>query len=73
MMGIEEKFLVPFGAGDGAFDDGGFEPVFAHSPLDPFASRPVQVRLAHDAAFANLALANLKLRFDQYNHLSGGL
>ena len=73
MMGIEEKLLVPFGAGDGAFDDGGLEPDFAHGPFDSFASRPVQFRLANDAALADLALAHFKLRFDQYNHLPAGL
>src|SRR5664280_1667602 len=42
MTGIEEKLLVPFGAGDGALDDGGLEPDFAHGPFHFFASRPVQ-------------------------------
>src|ERR1035441_9040575 len=70
---IEEKLLVPFGAGDGALDNRGFEPDFAHGPFHFLASRPVQFRLAHDAALADLALAHFKLRFDQYNHLPGGL
>src|SRR4051812_41265903 len=69
MMGIEEKLLVPFGAGDGAFDDRGLESAFAHGPFDPFASGPVQWRLANDAALAHLSLAHFKLRLDQYNHL----
>src|SRR5664279_6171208 len=68
MTGIEEKLLVPFGAGDGAFDDGGLEPAFAHGPLDFFASRLVQPGVANDAALAYQALAHFKLRFDQYNH-----
>src|SRR5882724_890968 len=68
MMGIEEKFLVPLGAGDGALDDIGLELEFAHSPFDSFAGGPVQLGIAHDAALANLAPAHFKLRFDQYNH-----
>src|SRR5664280_3041660 len=73
MTGIEEKLLVPFGAGDGALDDSGLESEFAHGPFDFLASRPVQFRLANDAAPAYLALAHFKLRFDQYNHLPAGL
>src|ERR1035437_9771352 len=73
MTGIEEKILVPFGAGGGALDDGGLESDFAHGPFDFLASRPVQFRLANDAALAHLALAHFKLRFDQYNHLAAGL
>src|ERR1035438_5577558 len=72
MMGIEEKLLVPFGAGDGALDDRGLEPDFPHGPFDFFASRPVQRRIANDAALAYLALAHFKLRFDQYNCLPAG-
>src|ERR1019366_9241521 len=73
MTGIEEKLLVPFGAGDRAFHNSGLEPDFAHGPFHFLASRPVQFRLANDAALAHLALAHFKLRFDQYNHLPGGL
>src|SRR5450756_2528337 len=73
MTGIEKKLLVPFGAGDGAFDNSGLESEFAHGPFDFLASRPVQFRLANDAALAYLALADFKLRFDQYNHLAAGL
>src|ERR1017187_4379137 len=73
MTGIEEKLLVPFGGGEGALEDSGLEPDFAHGPFDFFASRRVQFRLANDAALADLALAHFKLRFDQYNHLPGGL
>src|SRR6185369_735361 len=73
MTGIEEKLLVPFGAGDGALDDSGLESEFAHGPFDCFASRQVQLGIANDAAFAYLALAHFKLRFDQYNHFPGGL
>src|ERR1019366_9306939 len=63
MTGIEEKLLVPFGAGDGTLDDSGLEPHFAHAPFHLFASGPVQFRLANDAALAHLALAHFKLRF----------
>src|ERR1017187_1689409 len=73
MTGIEEKLLVPFGAGDGALDEGGLEPDFAHGPFDFLASRLVQPGVANDAALADLALAHFKLRFDQYNHLAAGL
>ena len=37
------------------------------------ASGLVERRVAHDAALAHLALADFKLRFDQYNHLPAGL
>src|SRR5438270_8092845 len=70
MMGMEEKLLVPFGAQDGAFDDAGFEPEFAHGALHPLARGPVECRIADDAAFADLAPAGFKLRLDQYNHLA---
>src|SRR5450759_1811265 len=73
MTGIEEKLLVPFGAGDGAFDNSSLESRFTHGPFDFLASRPVQFRIANDAALAYLALADFKLRFDQYNHLAAGL
>src|SRR5271169_4732002 len=73
MTGIEEKLLVPFGAGDGTFDDVGLESDFAHGAFDFFASRPVQFGIANDAALAYLAPAHFKLRFDQYNHLPAGL
>src|ERR1035437_3240373 len=73
MTGIEEKLLVPFGAGDGAFDNSSLESRLAHGPFDFFASRPVQLGIANDAALAYLALAHFKLRFDQYNHLPTGL
>src|ERR1039457_5052284 len=72
MMGIEEKLLVPFGAGDGGLDDSGLESEFAHGPFDFLASLSVQFRLANAAALAYLALAHFELRFDQYNHLPGG-
>src|ERR1700675_1195165 len=73
MTGIEEKLLVPFGAGDRALDDGSLESGFAHGAFDFFASRPVQLGSANDAALAYLALAHFKLRLDQYTHLPAGL
>src|SRR6185436_14173817 len=69
MMGIQEKLLVPFGAGDRALRDLRFESDFAHRPFDSLASRLMQFGLANDATPAHQALAYLKLRFDQYNHL----
>ena len=44
-------------------------PRFAHGAVHPLAGGLVQLGLAHDAALAHLALADFKLRFDQYNHL----
>ena len=73
MMGIEEKLLVPFGARDGAFHDCGLESAFAHGLFDPFASGPVQRRLANDAALAYLALTHFELRFDQDHQLASWL
>src|ERR1035441_1891710 len=66
MTGIEEKLLVPFGAGDGALHDRGLEPDFAHGPFHFFASRPVQFRLANDAALADPALSHFTPRFDRF-------
>ena len=50
----------------------GFESEFAARPVHPLAGGLVQLRIAHDAALADLALAHFKLRFDQYNHLPAG-
>ncbi len=43
------------------------------APLHAFAGGLVQLRIAHDAALAHLALAHFELRLDQYNHLPAGL
>jgi hypothetical protein len=64
MVGIEQELLVSFGAEDGAFHHAGFESEFAHGPRDSLASSLVDGRIAHDAAFAHLAPAGFKLRFD---------
>src|ERR1039458_9549464 len=72
MVGIKQKLLVPFGAGNGAFHHRGLESDFLHGPVHPFASRPMQQRIANDAALTHLALAHFELRFDQYNHLAVG-
>jgi hypothetical protein len=73
MVGIEEELLVSFGAENGTFHHAGFESEFADGPRDSLASRLVDGGIAHNAALAHLALARFKLRFDQYNHLSGRL
>src|ERR1039458_5367926 len=72
MMGIEEKLLVPFGAEDGAGHDCGLESEFPHGFGHAFTGGLVELRVPNDAALADLALADLELRFDQYNHLPGG-
>src|SRR5579883_910714 len=72
MMGIEEKLLVPFRAQNGAFDHVREKSEFAHGPRHPKTGGLADGRVAHDAALAHLALARLKLRFDQYNHLPAG-
>src|ERR1019366_8830221 len=72
MMGMEEKLLVPFGAEDGAGHDSGLESEFPHGLGDAFTGGLVELRIPNDAALADLALAGLELRFDQYNHLPGG-
>src|ERR1035438_5390670 len=72
MMGIEEKLLVPFGAQDGAGHDSGLKSESPHGLVDAFAGGLVELRLSNDAALADLALAGLELRFDQYNHLPAG-
>src|ERR1039458_2080575 len=72
-MGIEEKLLVPFGAENGARHDAGLESKSPHGAGHPIASGLVDLRIANDSALANLALPCFKLRFDQYNHLPGGL
>ena len=64
MVGIEEELLVSFGAEDGTFHHAGFESECAHGPRDSLASSLVDARIAHDAAFAHLAPAGFKLRFD---------
>jgi hypothetical protein len=70
MMGIQKKFLVPFGAPDRAIHDRGMKTQFLHGAHHPLTSSLVEWRLANDAALAHLALPNLKLRLDQYNHLT---
>jgi hypothetical protein len=64
MVGIEQELLVSFGAEDGTFHHAGFESEFAYRPRDPLASSLVDGGIAHDAAFAHLAPAGFKLRFD---------
>jgi hypothetical protein len=73
MMGIEEELLVPFGAEDRAVHDTGLESQIPHGAGHPLASGLVELRVANDAALANLPLSHFKLRFDQYNHLPGRL
>src|SRR5689334_11850957 len=68
MMGIEQEFLIAFGADNRALDQFGLKTEFAHGPFHPFASGAMQFGVAHDAALSHLALAHFKLRFDQYNH-----
>ncbi len=47
----------------------GLKPKLSHRALHAIAGGLVQRRVAHDAAFAHLALAHFKLRLDQYDHL----
>src|SRR5215831_19386521 len=65
ISGIQEKFLVPFRPEDRAVDDAGRETVLLHGTLQAVAGGAVQRGIAHDAAFAHLALAGLELRLDQ--------
>src|ERR1035438_8468159 len=67
MVGIEEKLLVPFGAEDGAVHDAGFESKSPHGAGHPLAGGLMELRVANDAALANLPLPYFKLRLDQYN------
>src|SRR5215471_21374846 len=69
ISGIEEEFLVPFRPRDGAFDDAGTESELLHSAFYPLTGSLMLDRVAHNAAFADLALAGFELRFDQYNQL----
>src|ERR1051326_3737535 len=71
MMGIQEEFLIAFGAPYGAFHDAGFKSEFPHGPFHLFTSGLVKFRLADNPAFPHLAPAYFELRLDQYNHLSG--
>src|SRR6185369_11158556 len=70
MMGIKEELPVPFGAQDGAFHNAGLESELLHDPCHPFAHFLVELGVAHDAALPHQSLSDLKLRFDQYNHLA---
>src|SRR3979490_2584055 len=67
MSGIEQELLVPFSAQNRALDDVLFIAYPSHSRLDALASRAVQLRIAHDAALADLLSAHFKLWLDEYN------
>src|SRR5271157_189933 len=64
MVGIEEELLVSFGAENGTFHHGDLESELAHGSRYSLASSSVNEGIAHDAAFAHLAPARFKLRFD---------
>src|SRR5579872_3378338 len=68
MVGIEQKFFVPFGSENGAVHDAGLESQMPRRALDPLAGLTVQLRLPDNPAFAHLSPADLELRLDQYNH-----
>src|SRR6266446_204508 len=68
MSGIQEEFLVPFRAQDGALDDSGFVAHLSHGVFHALAGGAVQLRVAHDSALSNLPPAGFKLGLDEYNH-----
>src|SRR5262249_40581637 len=70
---VHQKLLVAFRSRDRTFDDLRYEPQSPYRLFHTPARCIVQLRLAHDAALADLSLADFELGLDQYNHLSGGL
>src|SRR5689334_17055012 len=72
MVGMEKELLVAFGAEYRTFHDAGLESELSHSLTHPVTDGLVELRFADDTALADLALAHLELRFDQYNHLPIG-
>src|SRR5689334_7097021 len=68
MSGIQQEFPVPFRPQDGAIDDSRDKTQLVYGGFDTLAGGPVQDRVADDAAFADLTLADFELRLDQYNH-----
>src|SRR5579859_922070 len=68
MVGIEEEFLIPFRAKNWTVHDVGLESELVYGGLDALAGGLMQQRLADDPPFADLPLADLELRLDQYNH-----
>src|ERR1700734_701051 len=64
MMGMEQKFLIPFGAEDGAVHKARLEFKFPHRTGHAIASGLMELRIANDPALAHLALADFELRFD---------
>src|SRR5215470_17590849 len=66
-----QEFLVPFGAFDRAVDKTQHAPTrLRGEPIgDRSAHLGMQIRIAHDAALAHAALADLELRLDQRHQM----
>src|SRR5689334_19780183 len=67
-LGIKEKLAIAFCSLNRTLNDSGAEPKSLDAGLDAVARLTMLDRIAHDAALAHLALANLKLRLDQDHH-----
>src|SRR5882762_1736738 len=72
MVGIEEKFLVPFSAENRTFHDRGCETVALYGGFHAYAGLAVQFGRSHDAAFTHLPFPHFELWFDEYNHRALG-
>src|SRR4051794_25552878 len=72
MVGIEEKFLVPFGAKNRTFHHAGGEAMGLHRGIHARACLAVQFRRSYDAAFTHLPFPHFELWFDEYNHRARG-
>src|SRR5688572_3271153 len=70
MACMQQKFFIPFSAGYGTFHQSSGEAERLHRLQNSVTRRPVQFRLAYNAALSDLTAADLKLGLDEYNHFS---
>src|SRR5258708_23884416 len=68
--GIKQKFPIPLSARNRAGNHIATESERAHRVLDFGACELMQLRIAHDSPFPNLAALQLKLRLDEDYHLA---
>ena len=66
--GIKQELPVALGSEDRTLDDISLEAVRFHGGADAAAGGLMQLRFAHDAAFADLSALHFELRLYQQNH-----
>jgi hypothetical protein len=66
----QQKFAIAFGAEDGAIDNSGAKSERFDASPDTIAGDAMNLRVAHDSSFADLAPVGFKLGLDEDDHMT---